>query len=335
VKRAFVLGAVLPAVAWACSNGDSSTDAGSDGAADVNNQPDVAADVASDSPVVDSSPDVASDAGDASDGGGPVHAYVTNFQSSPGLLVYNLPLTPSSTPAVTLTSGLSGPTDVEIIGNQLMVLDRGGAKVVLFNLPITSQSAPAISFSMDANADDAAFDAQGNLWIGGLGGVIEEFTAPLSNASTKALTLSIPTGNAFALAFDTNGNLYAGGYSNGGIYVYAPPITAQSTPVITNLVASGPTGFAIHNAKLYASVYFSSQILAFDLPLTNDAGATSVGTNISSPERLAFAGNNLGLADHTTGVHVFAAPAFTSEVVAIAKGGDSGLADPRGIAFGP
>src|SRR5262245_43149869 len=112
---------LLPFLLFHCvSDSITPTDAGSDGTTN-----DVVA------------PDTGSDTGsDVTDGGGgdgdaaaaSKHAYAVNFTGTGSLLVFDMPLTSTSTPTVVLTSNFKTPSDVEILpgGLQLMVLDGAG-----------------------------------------------------------------------------------------------------------------------------------------------------------------------------------------------------------------
>ncbi len=325
--------AVVTGTLWACVGSTvDPTGGGGDAGSDVS------ADVAVDTGVtVDGGGDTGTDA----DAGppAPAHVYVTNFANGgPGgaVLVFEMPITSSSTPSVVLTKGLQGPSDVAIVpsGKEILVVDRGASKLLVFDLPLTASSAPVVTIPLDnAGMDDGHFDTKGNFWVGGLGGVVEKFDAPLTSSSTKSLSLTLPKGNAFAVTLDSSDNLYVGGYGNGGIYVYAAPVTAQSTPAVTNTAYTFPTGLVAHQGTLFAVNYTPNKLGKFPSPFKNGSTPLALGS-VTSPERITFVGSNLAVADHTAGLLVFAAPSFTTTSVVIPPS-DGGIQDPRGVAFGP
>jgi hypothetical protein len=121
-------------------------------------------------------------------------------QSPGGIDVFTLPVTASSTPVETISSGQVGVSG--------LALDASG------NLWVADY---------DNNASY---------------GSISEFTKPFSSAESPAVTIDLPVSGfssytPYGIAFDPSGNLYVcdeyGGASNGGLLEFTPPITSSST----------------------------------------------------------------------------------------------------------
>ncbi len=119
--------------------------------------------------------------------------------------VFSLPLTSTSVPIATLSSGVKAA--------YRMALDGSG------NLWVSNDTGGSISK-----------------------GTIEEFTKPFSTGEAPAVTINLPVGTStsitpWGIAFDSSGNLYvansAGGTANGGgLLEFTPPITSASTPEV-------------------------------------------------------------------------------------------------------
>ncbi len=119
--------------------------------------------------------------------------------------VFSLPLTGASTPAATLTNGVSYVygTALDASGNLWVANDGGGAKsegsIEEFTKPFTTGEAPAVSISMPVGGGSTSYDPWG-------------------------------------IGFDTSGNLYVtnvyGGGYDGGLLEFSPPITSSSTPAV-------------------------------------------------------------------------------------------------------
>ncbi len=119
--------------------------------------------------------------------------------------VFSLPLTASSTPIATLSSGISyvHRSAVDASGNLWVANESGGA----------------------SNE-----------------GSVEEFTKPFTTGETPTVTISMPAGGGsishvpWGIAFDAAGNLYVtnvnGGAGQGGLLEFSPPITSASTPTV-------------------------------------------------------------------------------------------------------
>lgn len=134
------------------------------------------------------------------------------------------PLTHASTPAVTLTNGISY----------------------------------VYSMAFDASGNLFASNLLGGVSF--FYGTITKYAAPLTNGEAPAITLTqtkagVSTYSPWGIAFDAAGNLYVvntvGGVGAGGIVEYLAPITAASTPtysVATNQFNS-PNNLAITKAK--------------------------------------------------------------------------------------
>ncbi len=118
--------------------------------------------------------------------------------------VFSLPLTATSSPAATISSGVNG-------ANRLAIDPSGNLWVANYNGGPTSK------------------------------GSIEEFTKPFSTGEAPAVTINMPVGTStsydtWGIAFDATGNLYVtnviGGANHGGLLEFQPPITSASSPSV-------------------------------------------------------------------------------------------------------
>ncbi len=119
--------------------------------------------------------------------------------------IFSLPLSGSSTPSATLTSGVDAAygTVLDASGNLWIANFQGGTS--------------------------------GN-------GSIEEFTKPFITGESPTVTINLPVGgtstsyNPWGIAFDPAGNLYvtttSGGSTAGGVLEFSPPFSNTSTPTM-------------------------------------------------------------------------------------------------------
>jgi hypothetical protein len=158
--------------------------------------------------------------------------------------LYTAPLSGTSAPAVTISTGVVGPIGLKHDALSLYVANSNGT-ITIYNAPYSNTSAPAVTIPV-ADVWGIFIDSVGNLWavhrIAPLS--VMMFTRPFTNTSTPALT--IPTGTADALypAIDFAGDLFLS--TGAGISVYLAPLSASSTAafsfptVASNGIRFGP-----------------------------------------------------------------------------------------------
>ena len=300
----------------------------------------------------DATTDVATDASsDVSDGGAgdgdaaaaSKHLYAVNFSGTASLLVFDMPVTSSSQPSVTLTANFKAPSDVELApgGLQLVVVDGAGgvgSKVFIFDLPITSQSTAKIAFPIDFDAFDGTFDNEGNLWLAGVGNKIEKFTPPFTNTSTPSQTITMPTPGLFAINITNGDEMFVGGL--GHLYRMSLPTDAGTYPDggMDNTKIAQPTGIAFNgNTAVFVSNFGMGEVDDLAVPVNSNTTPTAVGTTkLAGPARLRFTnGNVLGVADSKVGIVMLDPPQFNSATTTIPAVDGGAVHDVRGICFGP
>jgi hypothetical protein len=336
-----------------CVGDDSST---TDGGQDA-----TAAEASSEASLDGPATDGPQDAGP--DGTAPSHVYAVSFGTTtapiytPGLLVFDAPLTNSSQPTTILTSGFTAPTAVARVpiiaqqgtSSQILVVDPAAKKVLFFNLPITPASTPATTLSLDFAAFDGAFDSTGNLWVVGsvstsnLSGMGERFAPPFTVGPAQTFTVPNATLGSYAILVNTIDQLLVTATPNGTsghVYNIPTPFDASTpTPVEDNTSVVTPNGILLDvaAAKVFVSSFQGNDVDEFAAPLVSSETPTPLGSgSLGFPARMALsAAGDLTVADTTKGLVVLAAPSFTSTSVTISPQiGDAGYSF-RGVAYGP
>lgn len=147
------------------------------------------------------------------------HLYV---QSNGNTYLYQLPLTASSTPLVTLSTG-GGYLGLTVSQNKLYVA-AGSNVVKVFQLPLTSSSTPIQTLTLSAsNALSLAADSSGTIYVAedqSGSCCVDVFQG---GASTPTFTLSGASVDApFGVAIDSGGNAFVA--NNGNIGYFAAPV---------------------------------------------------------------------------------------------------------------
>jgi hypothetical protein len=115
---------------------------------------------------------------------------------------------------LTLSAGAGVSATLQLLqGTVLAVADFDGAEVKLYQFSgISSSSTPGLTFSTASHPMAVAFDASGNLWVGGgacPNSFLEDFQAPFKVGEQPSIQLT-PAGLVLSLAVDASGNLWAG-----------------------------------------------------------------------------------------------------------------------------
>jgi hypothetical protein len=348
-RLAVAVSVVSAATAVHCVGDDSSTtDAGQDA---------TSSDASPDGPATDG----AQDAGP--DGNAQSHVYAVSFGTTqpplytPGLLVFDAPLTNSSQPTTIVTSGFTAPTAVARVptvaqqgtSQEILVVDPGAKKVFFFDLPITSTSTPVNTLTLDFAAFDGAFDSNGNLWLVGivsavnLTGMGERFAPPFAGAAAQTFTVPNAAEGSYAILVNTLDQLLVTAtpsISSGHVYNFPTPFDASTpTPLEDNTTVVTPNGILldITAVKVFVSSFQGGVVDELNAPLITGDIPTALGSGaLAYPARMALSTTgDLAVADTTKGLVVLAAPTFTSVSVTVPpQFGDAGYSF-RGLTYGP
>lgn len=269
------------------------------------------------------------------------HLYVTDNSAPSSVFVFNLPLTASSTPAVTLlTTGNGAGNPCFDNAGHIYVPMATDHKVQVFTLPLTATSTPAFTLSVTSTAEDCHFDPSGNLYVAESAlNEDEVFKAPVTASSTVnsalfSAALSIPWG----VWTDTSGNVFTSSSLKAALEFTAFPgnvPTADFGPGSSDVfgIAVGPTG------SLYIANATSAGVIdVYDPPFSNAStknAAKTITTSLTGyVSYMAFdASGNLyagGIAAGTYHVLVYASP-YTGAPLDLSRGATV----VQGAAVGP
>lgn len=213
------------------------------------------------------------------------HLYVTDRKSPTTIYVFNLPLTATSTPAVTLLTAINDGENVCFDGAGHILVAFGTAmKIGVYTLPLTATSTPAFSLTTTSTPRDCHFDSSGNLYAAESdASIIEVFKAPVTSSSTVNSTItSAPLSGPWGVWTDSSGNVFASTSLNAAVEYSAFPANAQSAafgPKSSDQfgIALGPTG------SLYvANATTGGTIDVFDPPFTNASTKNAAKTIATS-----------------------------------------------------
>jgi hypothetical protein len=197
--------------------------------------------------------------------------FVINDVTPSVIYGYNLPLTPSSMPVVTLTINGSSPTNTDNAfsftfdpSGNLWVADNGNNRLLGYHGPFSGTMTPTafttIAVSLPWNVIS---DPTGNLYVAS-GTHVVRMNAPPSGANATLSSLSEP----IAMQLDASGNLYVGDFGNGNLLRYNAPINDGATPAIldpqVNTTLSTSYYMALDRTKLLYVGDCSSSVKIFD-----------------------------------------------------------------------
>lgn len=197
--------------------------------------------------------------------------------------LYHHPVTGSSTPSDSVASnpfyGFSafGPDRRLYVGTQ-------GPHVLVYTPPFTHTSVPdtiknGITFSYGT-----AFDRQQRLYVSDPSGKVHVYDPPYTGA--EAFRVDSGMGSIQGLAIDASGRLLVAMHSFDKILIYAPPLSATSTPVDSVTVGlKEPEAMAIGgDGYLYVANANDSSIVVFHPPFTHSSTpAVTIHAGMQAP----------------------------------------------------
>jgi len=154
--------------------------------------------------------------------------------------------TTSPTPAITLSTGVSGPDGLafDTAGN-LYVSNNGTNTVLIFDAPLTNGESPTLAPITGLHGPAGiTFDASGNLYVANFSnGSIARKNAPTAGGGAVETTDTATTiTSAEGLAFDASGNLYATDLQHSTLNVF-PLATSAFSATLAPSVTLTLTGF--------------------------------------------------------------------------------------------
>jgi hypothetical protein len=265
----------------------------------------------------------------------PQHLYVGNDNAPGQILQYTLPITSTSTPAVTLSnSNTTNVVSLAVDSSGNLASALLGGTVAIFNAPITSSSSASATFNnaTAASTGQLVYNSAGDLFATTFSNKVNLFTHPLSSASTPSLGItdaSMVSANGATL--DPSGNLFVSngiGATGSTIEVFVPPYTGA--PTVTPIVASAVyRKVAITSTQLFVAnvAGTTGRVDVFTLPITaSSSPAFSLTNGMNIPEAVAFdsSGNlyvgNLGNATVTVYTPPFSAASSPSTTLTVSTG---------------
>ena len=200
------------------------------------------------------------------------HLYVAFGQK---VFVYNLPLTSSSAPAVTMVmpgSGYAVNPCLDTAGHifiptEIVTGTTSHTATLAFALPLTATSAPVFTLSAPYPPFDCHFDPSGNMYVANVNGV-QVFKAPVQSGSAANSTITASGVNASGVWTDVSGGIYVA--TSADILVYSSFASGNALQATfggpSTRLALGPSG------SLYvASGTSSGEIDVYDAPFTNNS----------------------------------------------------------------
>jgi hypothetical protein len=257
---------------------------------------------------------------------GSQHLYLGQDDIPGKILVYNLPLTTSSTPVATVPYN----ADVSLSVNAtILAANRlSDYTVSFFHLPLTSASTAYATIPVGL-LESPLFLPTGALYLSGPD-TINVYTPPFTSASTPTGRVLTPNVTAKSMTIDPNGTVYAANADHIDV------ITGGA--VTTTLTAAPGTefgGLAASATQLFAceGTGFASHVFIYSLPLTasETPGVIMNSGTIGIGGCALDSSGNLYITWGPT-VVVFAPPFTSTSTSKLALSIDGGAS---GIAIGP
>jgi streptogramin lyase len=268
------------------------------------------------------------------------HMYLSDDSSH--IYMYDLPLTSSSTPVVTLTVA-SGPAELFVDAQgRLFVPLNGVTSALAYKLPLTASSTPAFTLTTSqGRPEDATEDSSGNVYVSDTdaGGYIDIYNHPVNaNASPSATMTNNGVGNSglkypYGISIGPNGDLYAS--DDDDINQFTPPFSASSAPSASASPNTDNYGLVTdpNNRVLVANASANGYVSVYMQPFTNaSTPAFNIDVSATYLDGMAFDGSgNLWTIDAGGVIWEIKTPITSSSTATQVLTGTSGY----GIAFGP
>jgi hypothetical protein len=219
---------------------------------------------ASNNATADAARGTADSGGSPADAGPPQKLYVGD---SSAILVFDLPLTSTSTPTVTLPEDSMNSLCAKNGTLYAVVTASGGNfRVDAFAEPLTATSTPLFSLPTTFASRECKLDAAGNLFVVANQSTtqgVDVFPAPVTSSSTVSTNLTAANLNApYGIAMDSSGDLFTAGTT---ITEFGP--FASGNPVLASFGADpknvgltiGPGGNLFVTDGMGIDVYTPSQ----------------------------------------------------------------------------
>jgi hypothetical protein len=272
------------------------------------------------------------------------HLYVTDGASPSTIFVYDLPVTPTSSPSVTLLTGGHGAGNpcFDNAGHMYVPMTNDG-NLEVFDLPLTSSSIPAFTINAPS-PNDCHFDANGNMYVSNNPASVHPYAAPVQAGSLAGTAITDQVSGPFGLWTDPSGNVFVCdetylteyGSLGSGNSLLAKFGTVQGSAnrglalgIDGNLYV--PNGTAKNQIDVYTPPFSNSS--------TRNAAKTITVQPLTATNFLTFVafdrGNALyvGVTDNSlTNNHIYVfPPPYTSPTVNM----DTGVTHVYGVAIGP
>jgi hypothetical protein len=188
----------------------------------------------------------------------PPSLYTTDFGAQ-NVVTYAQPITPNSTPALTLSGASLGIVSLNGLGSDaagnLYIADLGTNTIYQFNRPLTAASNIAGASAVIGPPAGASairrigFDPQGNLWGADSGtNMLYQWIPPFGHAAPSfTITAAVPAlANPLEPVFDNVGHMFVANFNNATLEAFAFP-TLTPTPTASAVIATcaGPVDNAI------------------------------------------------------------------------------------------
>jgi hypothetical protein len=210
------------------------------------------------------------------------------------VFVYNLPLTGTSVPAVTLPvpgPGVNPCLDSAghfFVPEDIVTGTTSTTVIQAFAIPLTATSAPAFTLSAPSVSgpnvpSDCHFDSSGNMYVANVNGV-QVLKAPVQSTSAASSTITPPGVNASGVSTDASGGVYVSTSVN--ILKYSSFATGNALQATFG--HSGSSGLALGpSGSLYvANGTAGGEIDVYDPPFTNTSTPTASKTITVIPNDL-------------------------------------------------